>query len=95
MLQRGRALSSAEAFWDAEKRRLDYGFNGAALFRARRLKLSPASIFRKCALQRGRALSSAEALGCPSKATNMNFASTGPRSFERGGEALAVTGHGF
>ena len=112
MLQRGRALSSAEATPFAYAIPPYSGFNGAALFRARRpLKVKPRSktyyglqrgralssaeaqsqVASSCEshlLQRGRALSSAEAGAGASGPWSRPQASTGPRSFERGGIQL-------
>ena len=60
LLQRGRALSSAEMLREADwKQGHDRRFNGAALFRARRFSLTKGQA-KALALQRGRALSSAE-----------------------------------
>ncbi len=62
-------------------------FNGAALFRARRRKCRPGQD-PELKLQRGRALSSAEAQKALAARVSSAEASTGPRSFERGGAAL-------
>ena len=59
-------------------------FNGAALFRARRSDPSRQRAHRSKLLQRSRALSSAEMMSCAPQKRSSSYASTEPRSFERG-----------
>ena len=90
-LQRGRALSSAEA-----SARTPDCETGYALQRGRALSSAEATIDRLTGysvqvLQRGRALSSAEALLEHGGRLHLRHrASTGPRSFERGGEKALI-----
>ena len=60
-LQRGRALTSAEITFSLRSvRQSSWGFNGAALSRARRYLPWYVEALRRYGLQRGRALTSAE-----------------------------------
>ena len=85
LLQRGRALSSAEmrpSCWPRQPSRSQLQ-RGRALSSAE-MAGQPSLARPPIMLQRGRALSSAEmCLACPTRSLP-TFASTGPRSFERG-----------
>ena len=82
LLQRSRALSSAEMATISPRSKAARGFNGAALFRARRWRFHMLE-FVHVMLQRSRALSSAE-MAISHAGVRSRDASTEPRSFERG-----------
>ena len=92
-LQRGRAHSSAEiGNATGGSAPAKPGFNGAALIRARKSGFASREAWADSWLQRGRAHSSAE-ITTIKAGTKIAFeASTGPRSFERGNEALVAAG---
>ena len=85
VLQWGRGLSTAEMLAVPPPIVAAHsGFNGAAVFQPRKWPLFPRARGAKTRLQWGRGLSTAEMLGPTSAQAVLEFASMGPRSFNRG-----------